>query len=235
MNHAARRPPDDRGDEPQDRLLPGPFHVERRAVRLHRRLPRRRRDGLPRRPRRLLASPTATRWSTSAADQLGRSRRAPTASRSPSRWTRSPTSITSSSTSSTAPPASTPTPTSASPPAATARPATLFAWRETIAPERATDLDGTTDLTATLASFDRDTADGFRRHVRWVGYAEEHGIVLDFGDRLARFGPDDRLVLCLAGWVEYPYSQTNYAASTAGVASAASRPRTPRSRTAPGR
>ena len=34
----------------------------------------------------------------------------------------------------------------------------------------------------------------------------------------ARFGPTDPLVLCLAGWVEYPYSQTNYAAATAGVA-----------------
>ena len=33
----------------------------------------------------------------------------------------------------------------------------------------------------------------------------------------AAFGPSDPLVLCLAGWVEYPYSQTNYAAATAGV------------------
>ncbi len=41
--------------------------------------------------------------------------------------------------------------------------------------------------------------------------------MLDFGDRLATFGPDDRLVLGLAGWTEYPYSQTNYAAATAGV------------------
>ena len=29
--------------------------------------------------------------------------------------------------------------------------------------------------------------------------------------------PSDPLVLCLAGWVEYPFSQTNYAAATAGV------------------
>ena len=41
--------------------------------------------------------------------------------------------------------------------------------------------------------------------------------MLDFGDRLSRYGPSDPLVLCLAGWVEYPYSQTNYAAATAGV------------------
>src|SRR5262249_51720370 len=34
----------------------------------------------------------------------------------------------------------------------------------------------------------------------------------------SRFSPTDPLVLCLAGWVEYPYSQTNYAAAIAGVA-----------------
>jgi hypothetical protein len=92
----------------------------------------------------------------------------------------------------------------------------LLAWREAIEPIQATDLDGR-DLTETLRRWDRDTADGFRRLDQWIGYAEEHGIVLDFGDRLARFGPNDRLVLGLAGWVEYPYSQTNYAAATAGV------------------
>jgi hypothetical protein len=91
-----------------------------------------------------------------------------------------------------------------------------IAWREAVAPMKATDLRGR-DLTRTLAAWDRDAADGFRRLEGWVGYAEEHGIVLDFGDRLSRFGPDDRLVLILVGWVEYPYSQTNYAAATAGV------------------
>ena len=44
---------DPRREQPQDRELPGTFHVERRTVRLPRRLPRRRRPGLPRRPRRL--------------------------------------------------------------------------------------------------------------------------------------------------------------------------------------
>ncbi len=93
----------------------------------------------------------------------------------------------------------------------------LIAWRRTIRPERATDLGGT-DLTETLRHNDRRTADGFQRLNGWVGYAESHGIVLDFGDRLAGFPPSEPLVLCLAGWVEYPYSQTNYAAATAGVA-----------------
>jgi tetratricopeptide (TPR) repeat protein len=93
----------------------------------------------------------------------------------------------------------------------------LLAWRSQIEPVRATDLDGR-DITATLKHWDRRTADAFRKRTEWVGYAEEHGIVLDFGDRLSRFSPEDPLVLCLAGWVEYPYSQTNYAAATAGVA-----------------
>ena len=91
----------------------------------------------------------------------------------------------------------------------------LLAWREEIAPARAADEKGR-DVTETLRLWDRATVDGFARRKHWVGYAEEHGITLDFGDRLARFGPSDRLVLCLAGWVEYPYSQTNYAAATAG-------------------
>lgn len=93
----------------------------------------------------------------------------------------------------------------------------LIAWRDAISPAAATDLEGR-DVARELAAWDRDTVDAFARRVEWIGYAEEHGIVLDFADRLAAFGPEDRLVLCLAGWVEYPYSQTNYAAATAGVA-----------------
>ncbi len=92
----------------------------------------------------------------------------------------------------------------------------MIAWTTTIAPRHATDLDGR-DLTETLRAWDRNTANRFRKRQGWVGYADEHGIILDFGDRLARYGPNDPLVLAIAGWVEYPYSQTNYAAATAGV------------------
>ncbi|MFO0960151.1 MAG: CRTAC1 family protein [Isosphaeraceae bacterium] len=91
----------------------------------------------------------------------------------------------------------------------------LLAWDREISPAAATDLKGW-DVLDRLARFDRLAVDDFPRKNGWIGYADEHGIVLDFGDRLSRFGPDDRLVLALAGWVEYPYSQTNYAASTAG-------------------
>ncbi|MFI5458740.1 MAG: CRTAC1 family protein [Isosphaerales bacterium] len=92
----------------------------------------------------------------------------------------------------------------------------LITWKTSIEPVRATDL-ASHDLTDVLRAWDRRTADAFPRLEGWNGYAEEHGIVLDFGDRLARFGAGDHLILCLAGWVEYPFSQTNYAAATAGI------------------
>ncbi|WZO99128.1 FG-GAP-like repeat-containing protein [Isosphaeraceae bacterium EP7] len=93
----------------------------------------------------------------------------------------------------------------------------LLTWRRTIRPEKATDLHGR-DLSATLEHWDRRTADGFKKLSGWIGYAEEHGIVLDFGDRLTELKSSDRLMLMLAGWIDYPYSQTNYAAATAGMA-----------------
>jgi len=92
----------------------------------------------------------------------------------------------------------------------------LMAWRTVIEPASATDLEGR-DMSETLRQWDRRTVDRFRKLSGFIGYTEEHGIILDFGDRLSRFKPADRLVLCLAGWVEYPYSQTNYAAATAGI------------------
>lgn len=52
---------------------------------------------------------------------------------------------------------------------------------------------------------------------RFVGYADDHWIELDFGDRLQGIEPDARLVLYLYGWVEYTYSHVNYAAFQAGM------------------
>jgi tetratricopeptide (TPR) repeat protein len=91
-----------------------------------------------------------------------------------------------------------------------------IAWSRTVEPARALDHDGR-DMTSEIRAWDRRTVDRFRRLRGWIGYTEDHSLVLDFGDRLASV-QDRKLVLCLAGWVEYPYSQTNYAASTAGVA-----------------
>lgn len=92
----------------------------------------------------------------------------------------------------------------------------LLAWKRRIDPIVAKDLKGR-DVTDALKRFDRTTSDGFKRRIGWVGYAEDHGIVLDFGDRLKDVAADNRIVLGLAGWVEYPYSQTNFAAATSGL------------------
>ena len=91
----------------------------------------------------------------------------------------------------------------------------LIAWSRSIAPLRSTGGSGR-DLTETLRDWDRKTADDFDLLRGWVGYAQDHSVILDFGDLLADFPADAPLTLCLAGWVEYPYSQTNYAAATAG-------------------
>jgi tetratricopeptide (TPR) repeat protein len=92
----------------------------------------------------------------------------------------------------------------------------LLAFRQEIYPVKARDHHGR-DVTQTLRSWDRKTVDNFARRA-WLGYAEEHWVELDFGDRLAGFGPKDRLVLCLAGWTDYPYPESIWAATQAGVA-----------------
>jgi hypothetical protein len=91
----------------------------------------------------------------------------------------------------------------------------LLAFKNEIYPLRATDHRGR-DVTAKLRAMDRDTVDGFAKR-GWLGYAEEHWVELDFGDRLAKFGPNDKLILCLAGWTDYPYPEAMWAATQAGV------------------
>jgi tetratricopeptide (TPR) repeat protein len=93
----------------------------------------------------------------------------------------------------------------------------IIAWSKTIEPVKALDHAGR-DVTPEIRSWDRRTVDQFSKLRDWTGYTESHALILDFADRLASIESDRRLILCLAGWVEYPYSQTNYAASTAGVA-----------------
>src|SRR5204863_80090 len=64
----------------------------------------------------------------------------------------------------------------------------LLAFREQIFPVKACDHRGG-DVTAKLRMRDRDMVDGFHKRA-WLGYAEEHWVELDFGDRLAKFGKD---------------------------------------------
>jgi hypothetical protein len=91
----------------------------------------------------------------------------------------------------------------------------LLAFRQEIFPVKARDHRGK-DVTKVLAKWDRDTVNDFAQR-SWLGYAEEHWVELDFGDRLAQFKPEDRLILCLAGWTDYPYPESIWAATQAGV------------------
>jgi tetratricopeptide (TPR) repeat protein len=91
----------------------------------------------------------------------------------------------------------------------------LIAFRDEVFPVKATDHRGR-DVTAKLRNWDRDTADDFARRA-WIGFAEEHAVTLDFGGRLSKFAPTDRLFLCLAGWTDYPYPESTWAAHQAGV------------------
>src|SRR5262249_37337127 len=92
----------------------------------------------------------------------------------------------------------------------------LFALGKPIFPYKARDHRGR-DVTATLRDWDRKTVNGFARR-SWIGFAEEHWVELDFGDLLKDFDGKKRLVLCLAGWTDYPYPESIWAADQAGVA-----------------
>jgi hypothetical protein len=72
-------------------------------------------------------------------------------------------------------------------------------------------------VTITLRKWDRNTVNRFA-HRSWTGFAEEHWVELDFGKQLTKFKPQDRLFLCLAGWTDYPYPESIWAAGQAGVA-----------------
>ena len=52
---------------------------------------------------------------------------------------------------------------------------------------------------------------------RFVGYAEDHWLELEFDAALRDRTQEEALVLCLYGWVEYTYSHVNYAAHQAGL------------------
>ncbi len=91
-----------------------------------------------------------------------------------------------------------------------------FVFRDRMFPRAACDESGR-DVLEILREWDRSTVDGFRCSAAWIGYAEEHCVELDFGQVFAGLGDDERVALFLAGWVEYPYAQTNWAAATAGA------------------
>ncbi len=91
-----------------------------------------------------------------------------------------------------------------------------FQRKQSVFPVKAVDHRGR-DVTRVLQKRDRHTVDGFARRA-WSGFAEDHWVELDFADQLAHFGPNDRLVLFLAGWTDYAYPESIWAANQAGIA-----------------
>lgn len=92
----------------------------------------------------------------------------------------------------------------------------LFAFDRKIHPALAKNRRGK-DITKKILATDRDAVDEFAWR-SWLGFAEEHWVELDFGDQLRGLKPDTPIVLCLAGWTEYAYPESIWAANQAGVA-----------------
>ena len=92
----------------------------------------------------------------------------------------------------------------------------LLAFRKRVAPVQARDHRGN-DVTRTVLDRDGKTVGDFARR-SWLGFAEDHWVELDFGDRLKAVPTDAPLFLVLAGWTDYPYPESILAAEQAGVA-----------------
>jgi hypothetical protein len=92
--------------------------------------------------------------------------------------------------------------------------APIFA-RRAVAPVQAVN-DRGEDVTDTILATDLRAAPVGELDLRFIGrLVSEHRLTLVFDQDLDRLG--DHLVLVADGWVEYPYSQTNFAAWQAGA------------------
>lgn len=80
---------------------------------------------------------------------------------------------------------------------------------------KATDHKGR-DLTATLRERDGKHADGFAIR-SWLGFAEDHFVELDFNGQFQALPPGRKTYLVLAGWTDYAFPESIYAATQAGV------------------
>ncbi|WP_347244817.1 CRTAC1 family protein, partial [Thermogutta sp.] len=74
------------------------------------------------------------------------------------------------------------------------------------------------DVLPILKNVDRDCVGPTEQEKRFVGYAKEYSIVLQFPGTIDQWLESGRRVFFIGyGWVEYSYSQTNYAAAQAGI------------------
>ena len=92
----------------------------------------------------------------------------------------------------------------------------MLTFRQRIDAVQARDHRGT-DLTSTILDRDGKTVSDFAKR-SWLGFAEEHWLELDFGDRLRALPKDGSVHLVLAGWTDYPYPESILAAEQAGIA-----------------
>ena len=73
------------------------------------------------------------------------------------------------------------------------------------------------DCTDRILRVDRTYAYQPKLDRRYMGFCTPHSLVLRFDDRLAAWAADDPVFLMMHGWIEYPYSQTTYAAAQSEV------------------
>lgn len=89
----------------------------------------------------------------------------------------------------------------------------LLAFTDWHLPRKAT-TDHGTDVTDIVTQRDGRTVRDFAPR-SWLGFAEDHALELDF--RGVSMNPSRRLFLVLAGWTDYPYPESIFAAAQAGV------------------
>lgn len=92
----------------------------------------------------------------------------------------------------------------------------LLAFNHPIYPQHAWDPTGR-DCTARLARTDRNYAYTPPLDRRFFGFCQSHTLELDFGAQLASIDSTQSVYLFLNGFLEYPYSQTAYAAGQANT------------------
>jgi Tfp pilus assembly protein PilF len=92
----------------------------------------------------------------------------------------------------------------------------LLVVDEPLFPVRAVDPSGR-DCSDLLRQVDRHYAYEPKLDRRYIGFCQPHTLEIEFDDRLSRFSGHEPVFLFINGFIEYPYSQTVYAASQSRI------------------